>query len=824
MANIPGIRKIGLHVVIVLSFIVLSMVYFFPQLEGRVLQQSDIQHHAGMSKELVDFRKATGEEGLWTNSMFGGMPGYLVSVIYPGNLFNTVYGWFRSLFHPAAMLILYLIGFYILLLNLKVDRWLSLVGAVAFGFSSYFLIIIGAGHNTKAYAIGFLMPVIAGAVSAFRFNPWKGGLLFTIALAFEILASHLQITYYGIIILFIYFLIEFILALREKLLQNFLKTGFILLAGAILAVAVNFSSLYTTWEYSKQTIRGPSELTSNDANKTSGLDKDYVVQWSQGIDETFTLLIPNFKGGAHPQNPGINSESLKVMQKNGVQNARQYLQGIYTYRGDKIATAGPVYLGAIVIFLFVLALFLVKGPIKWWLVSATIVSVLLSWGKNIMWLTSFLLDYLPLYNKFRTPEMALVIVQVTVPLLGFIGLGKILSGEVDRKKFLNGIKWALGITGGITLLFAAIPGIAGDFRAPYDAQLQYPDWLMEGILTDRKNLLRNDAFRSFVFVVLAAAALYTWHLKKLKTNGFVLALGFLILIDLWVIDRRYLNNDNFVSKREAENPFPESAADKEILADKDLSFRVIPLQNPWQDAGTSYYHKNVGGYHPAKLRRYQEMIDHHFTSELQQMVQKLQKGSAPDSIFAELPALNMMNTRYIIYSSDQSPLRNFASIGNAWFVNDYKVVNDADEEIASLTGFDPSNLAVIDQRFSNYVEGKSFIKDSIGSIQLTEYKPNYLKYDFSAQTEQLTVFSEVYYDKGWDAYVDGKLFPHFRVNYILRAMVIPSGRHTIEFRFEPKSYYLGNKVSLAGSVLLLLIIAAYLFWEIKRSMGKQGAK
>jgi hypothetical protein len=823
MINSNGLRKIGIQAAILLFLIIISYIYFFPQLEGKVLEQSDIQHHIGMSKELADYRKATGQEAIWTNSMFGGMPGYLISVIYSGNIFNTINTWFKMLFHPAAMLILYLIGFYILLLILRTDKWLSIVGAIAFGFSSYFLIIIAAGHNTKAYAIGFLMPVMAGVIYAYQRNPWKGGLLFSVALAFEILASHIQITYYGLLTMFIFVVFEFVSAYKNKALPSFIRATIVLFAGTVLAVMVNFSSLYTTYEYSKHSIRGPSELTNNAANKTTGLDKDYVVQWSEGIDETLTLLIPNYMGGAHPQNPGPDSQSLKIMQEKGVQNARQNLQGIYTYRGDKPATAGPVYLGAIIVFLFVLSLFIVKGNFKWWLLTATLVSFVLSWGKNIMWLTSFLLDYLPMYNKFRTPEMALVIAEITVPLLAFIGLQKILSGEIERKEFMKAFKWALIITGGITLLFAAVPGIAGDFSSPVDSQLQYPGWLMEGLLADRKALLRNDSIRSFFFIALAAGTIYAWLIQKIKLNSFLIILGILILADLWVIDRRYLNTSNFVTKREAENPFPTTPVDKEILKDKDLSYRVLPLQNPWQDARTSYYHKNVGGYHPAKMRRYQEIIDFQFMPEIQTMVQNLQKGMNPDSVFMQTPALNMLNTRYFIYALEQPPIKNQNALGNAWFVDNFRLVNNADEEIKALTGLNPSALAIIDKRFSPMIEGKKFSKDTSGTIKLIDYKPNYLKYEVNAATDQLAVFSEVYYENGWSAFIDGKKASYFRTDYILRGMIIPSGQHIVEFKFHPASYYTGEKISLASSVLLLLIIAGLVFYQFKYGKEEKAA-
>ena len=411
--------------------------------------------------------------------------------------------------------------------------------------------------------------------------------------------------------------------------------------------------------------------------------------------------------------------------------------------------------------------------------------------------------------------MTLVIAQIAMPLLGFIALNHILTSKVEKKEWLNGLKWAAIITGGLSLLYAVLPGISGSFSNASDSA-RFPDWLIDSVIADRKSLLRMDALRSFLFIALAAGALYLWNLKKIQTNLFIGVLGVLILVDLWAVDKRYLNNDNFVSKREASNPFSEMPVDKAILQDKDLYYRVLPLQNPFQDARASYFHKNVGGYHAAKLRRYQEIIENQLVPEMQEMIKGLQAGAQPDSVLRSLSAINMLNTRYIIYDLNNPPLRNPNAMGNAWFVNNYKTVANADEEIAALKGIDPSNEVVIDKRFSEFVGGKKFQKDESGGIILTEYKPNYLKYSAKADSEQLAVFSEVYYDKGWYAYIDGKEVPHFRVNYILRALVLPAGEHTVEFKFHPKSYYTGNKVSLASSLLLILVIAGYAFSEYRK--------
>ncbi len=813
MTKITAFRNIYINLGIILFFIVLAYAYMFPLLEGKALRMDDVEHYRGMSKELVDYREQTGEEAVWTNSMFSGMPGYLISVNYPGNLGRKLSVFIRKTFSTASFIILYLVGFYILLSSLKINRWLCVAGAVAFAFSSYFLIIIGAGHMTKANAIAWLAPTIGGVLLAFRGKPLAGGLLFAAALSMELLSGHLQITYYGIIILVILGITELVFATREKMLPLFFKALLFLFAGAVLAVGMNFSRLYTTWEYSKDTIRGATELTSDSENRTSGLDKDYVVQWSYGIDETLTLLIPNFKGGGSQIHPGIRSESFQILQQQGVQNPRQTIQAVSMYHGDQPGTSGPVYAGAIVIFLFVLGIFVVRGRMKWWLVSATLVSIVLSWGSNVMWLTGFLLDYLPLYNKFRAPSMTLVIAEFTIPLLGIIALNEILTGRVDKKIWLHGFKWAIIITGGLSLLLAVFPGISGNFTNAYDS-MRFPDWLMPGVVADRKNMLRTDAFRSFLFIAITAGLIYLWHIKKLRTTPLIALISVLILVDLWSVDKRYLNSDSFISKRQAEIPFPETVADRAILADNDLYYRVLPLQNPFQDARTSYYHKNVGGYHAAKLRRYQELIEHHLQPEIQQMVASIQASStldAVDSVFMELPVINMLNTRYIIYDLNSAPIRNPHPLGNAWFVPDFKIVGNADDEILAMKNFNPSETAIVDQRFISHIHEVNLTKETGGKIELTEYQPNYLKYEYFASSARFTVFSDIYYNKGWNAYIDGEPVSHFRVNYVLRALIVPEGKHTIEFKFEPKSYYTGNKISLASSLLLVLATLGYVF-------------
>ncbi|HKI88668.1 MAG TPA: hypothetical protein VKA38_06550, partial [Draconibacterium sp.] len=512
---------------IILSFFIIPYLFMTPLLEGKKLLTTDLTQYMGMEKEISNYRKETGKEALWTNSMFCGMPAYLISVKYPGNLFTSEVHSFTRVTYPAGMIIIYLIGFFILLRSLKLNKWLSLIGAFAYAFSSYFIIIIAAGHTSKAYAIGYLPIVAAGTLMVYRGKHFPGFLLFTFGLMLEILATHYQITYYGLILLLIYVVVEFIYSLREKRLAEFVKRSLFLVGGAIIAVGVNFANLYSVYEYSKETVRGPSELTREKQNRTTGLNKDYAVLWSQGIDETLTLLIPDFKGGSTDAHPGRESESYKIMKEHRLNDINENLTRIYLYHGEKPGTAGAIYVGAVIMFLFFVGLFILKGRLKWWLLAVAIISIVMSWGKNIMWLTGFLLDHLPFYNKFRAPDMILVITEFAIPLLAIMALHKIFFGDTDKKELYRGLKWSFIITGGITLFFSIFPGIFDNFHSPLDyiqGKPSSPDWLMAAIYQDRKNLLRDDALRSFILILLSAVLLYFAVYKQKIKSGISIAL------------------------------------------------------------------------------------------------------------------------------------------------------------------------------------------------------------------------------------------------------------------------------------------------------------
>ena len=821
MNNI-SLKGIIPYVTAIVIFIIISLVYLSPLLEGKKLKQDDITRHKGMSKEVSDFREQTGEEALWTNSMFSGMPAYQISVRYKSNLVQYIDKIFRlGLPHPAGYVFLYMIGFFIMLIVLKVDPWLSIVGAIAFGFSSYFFIIIEAGHNSKAHAIGYMAPVLAGVILTYRGKYIAGGILTMLFLALELKAGHPQISYYLFLLLLVFGIVKFVDTIKTKKYTPFaISTAIVIIAGLI-AVLTNVTSLWATYEYGKYTIRGKSELTTNQENKTSGLDKDYATQWSYGVNETWSLLVPNANGGSS-RPIGLNENVLNKVDP----QYKEYVANASQYFGNQPFTSGPVYAGALIIFLFIYGLFIVRGPIKWWLLAGTILSIMLAWGKNFMPLTEFFLDYFPGYNKFRAVSMTLVIAELTIPLMAILALDKVLTEPsfINRKiellKFkINPLYLSVVLTAGVSLLFALVPDVFVNFISDQEiasiAQQknnspEYAKQIVEyydNIEIARRSILKTDAFRSFIFIILGVAAIWAFGKSKLKKNYTILIIGLLVLVDMWTVDKRYLNNDNFVSNSKIERPFSKSAVDEFILKDVDQNYRVLNLTvDPFADASTSYYHKSIGGYHGAKLRRYQELYDHQI------------KGKFNMSV------INMLNTKYIIQADENkrpSAYPNMGYLGNAWFVEEVQFVKNADEELAALDSFDPKKTAVVDERFSNILKGFSLVSDSLAQIKLIDYKPNHLQYQTNTQKDQLAVFSEIYYDKGWNVYIDDVLVPHFRANYVLRAMVVPAGKHKIDFKFEPKVYVVGEKISFASSLLLILMVLGYGFYKIRNYFRKE---
>ena len=793
------------HILVLLIFIAISFIYFSPVLEGKKLDQHDIKTYKGMSKEIKDFRESTGEEALWTNSMFSGMPAYQISVKYKKNLIQYVDKILTlGLPRPVNLLFLYLLGFYILLLTLKVDYRIAFIGSIAFAFSSYFFIIIQAGHMSKAHAIAYLPMVVAAVLYTYRGKMLLGGALTALAVALEVYTNHFQITYYLVLVLLIIGVFQLYKDFKNKNLTDFFKRSGILILAAVLAAGTSLTRLKTTSDYGKESTRGKSELTSNIDNKTQGLDKDYATQWSYGIAESMTLLIPNFYGGSSSSSVLSLEDSktldfLKKFKNKKLANSlAQYKSS--SYWGDQPIVSGPTYAGAIVIFLFILGLLFVKSELRIWLLLATIMSLMLAWGKNFMPLTNFFLDFFPGYNKFRAVSMILIIAEFTIPLLAFIALDKFLSSSIDNNEKQKPLKLAFYITGGLTLIFALFPTMFLDFTSendlnPLAAGVITPDNFLESLALDRSSLLSTDAWRSFIFIGLTFGVLMLYLRNSLKSQHVILIVGVLVVCDMWNVNKRYLNDDNFVRKNKVKIPYKPTQADNFILNDKDPNFRVFNSSvSTFNDASTSYFHKSIGGYHGAKLKRYQELIEFHIS-----------KGN--------MNVLNMLNTRYFI-SRDGKPQLNSAALGNAWFINNINLVLNADEEIDALKDFDPINTAIVDNRFSNYIIPN--LDNSSSTIQLDIYKPNYLKYSSESTNDGIAIFSEIYYNKGWDAYIDGVKTDYFRANYVLRALNIPSGNHIIEFKFQPSVYSISENISLASSLILFILLFLISYKEYYR--------
>ncbi|TAJ11702.1 hypothetical protein DMA11_15740 [Marinilabiliaceae bacterium JC017] len=814
------------HLGAILAFVILSFAYFSPVLEGKHLPQMDENHAIGMAKELKDYEKDTGERAMWTNSMFSGMPAYQIKGDASKNVFSHINRVSRLglPYKTVGILFLYLLGFYVLLLSLRVNHWMSVAGAIAFAFGSYNLIIIIAGHITKAYAIALMGPVIAAIIYAYNQNRWVGGLFTALALGLEIAYNHVQITYYLAILVMVLVIAKLIEAIKEKALPAFAKTSGVLVTAALLALLPNITNLWTTYEYGKISIRGKSELTTPQGEKEhSGLDKDYAFAWSYGQKETFTLMVPNVVGGAS-EALGNAPETLKDVDS----RMKEYVAQQSQYWGGRPFTSGPVYAGAIICFLFFLGIFYYKGKERWWLIAGTILSILLAWGKNLGGFNDFMFYYFPMYNKFRTVEMALVIASFTMPVLGFLGLKTIFEKPELIK---NNSKWfliAFVLTGGVSLLLYLAPSVFFNFISDQEASAfamqsqkssdmaMMMSMLEQGLVSARISLLKADALRSFLFIALASGSIWFYATKKLAGKYLLGGLILLILIDLWGVDKRYLNNDNFVGKSKANKEFAMSKADKFIKKDRDKYYRVFSIyRNPFTEVATSYHHKSIGGYHGAKLRRYQDVIDRYLQPNWQTLMGALQQGAAAgqlEEVMEGMPVLNMLNTKYVIYNPNANAIFNPAYMGNAWFVKQIREVVNADEEIAAIGKTDLHRVAVVDKQFAIGID--NYQVDSItGRIELTQYMPDKLMYSTNNTQDQLAVFSDVYYAKGWNAYIDGVSVDHIHVNYILRGLMVPAGEHVVEFRFEPKSFTYGQIIAIISSILLVILLAVFGAWK-----------
>lgn len=813
------------HLYAILFFLAVVVFVFQPVFSDKELKQTDINNWKGMSKEITDFHDKTGEQTYWTNSMFGGMPAYQISAVYHANLIQYLNKLLMlGLPSPANLVFLYLLGFYFLLVTLRVDTKLAVLGAVAFAFSSYFFIIIEAGHNSKAHAIGYMAPVVAGVLMTFRGRLWLGSIITGLAVALELYANHLQITYYLLLILVVLGLVEGVQAVRSKQLAYYGKALGMMVLMALLAIGTNITNLWATQEYSKYSTRGPSELTSEKENKTTGLDRDYITDWSYGVGESFTLLVPGFKGGASEAISKNHRDALKSVSA----DYRENVGGFSAYFGDQPFTSGPVYIGAIVVLLFVIGLFIVEGAVKWWLLGVTVLSLLLSWGRNFMGFTNFFLDNVPGYDKFRAVAMILVIAEFAVPLLAVLTLQRLMSADLG-KEMKKKVYIGMGIVVGLTLLITVSPGLFTDFytQTEYDQVVESVkgqkigqdviDSFFQAVSTARMQIVKEDAMRSLLFVVVACAFIIAYMRFRFSSAYLVFGLLLFVLIDLGGVNARYLGADDYVRKSADSDPFPATVADQALEQDTS-TYRVLNLSlSTFNDASTSYRHQSIGGYHGAKMKRYQELIENAIAPEMSMMRSAMQRqDSTSMQVITSQPVLNMLNAKYIIYSPDAPPLPNVGALGNVWMVPNYRIVPNSDSEIVAVAQFDPMQEMIVDQRYGEQLKGYTFQPDSTSNIILTSYQPNHLTYAFKSSAERLAVFSEIFYDKGWNAYIDGKPASHFRTNYVLRGMRIPPGNHAIEFKFEPGVIASGERISLATSALLLLLAVGIAVREFRK--------
>ncbi|MCK7590477.1 YfhO family protein [Subsaxibacter sp. CAU 1640] len=796
-----SVKKILPHLLMVIGFVVISLLYFSPVLSGKQIFQSDIKHYIGMAKQQNDFRETTGEETYWTNSAFGGMPTYQLGAHYPHNYIKKLDSVLRFLPRPADYLFLYFIGFYILLLCLKVDFKLAALGALAFGFSTYLIIILGVGHNSKAHAIAYMPLVLSGIILTFRQKYIAGFLLTAVAMALEIGANHFQMTYYLMLLVMVLGIAYLIDAFRKKLLPHYFKSVGLLVLAVVLSIGLNATNIMATQEYVKESTRGQSELTINadgtPKEVTTGLSKEYITEYSYGVLETFNLFIPRFLGGGSYEDVGKDSAIYKAYIAMGATpvQAMQEVKQTPTYWGDQTIVEAPAYIGAVIIFLFVLALFLVKGRLKWWLVGGTILSLLLSYGKNLGFLTDFFIDFVPLYNKFRAVSSIQVILELCIPVLAIFGLYRMFNDFESEEKKMKALKFSTLIVGGLALLFLLFKS-SFDFVGVNDGfyRQNYGPNFIDAVKEDRKAFFTQDTLRSLILVLLAAGALFMLLKKKLSEKLVLVVFAALILFDLIGVNKRYVNNDNFIPSIQVNKPYQPNGADLEILKDT-THFRVFDVVSR-EPGKAAYYHNSLSGYHAAKLGRYDELFDFHIARN-------------------NMNVLNMLNTKYIIADDDQGnifPYENTDANGNAWFVGKVEKLNSANEEIKALDSLDTKVKAITTQSLSN----ENYTIDSTATINISVYKPNYLKYQSNNKNDGFAVFSEVYYGQGWKSFIDGQEAPHYRVNYILRGMEVPKGQHTIEFKFEPEVIKTGSSIALASSVVFGLLILAGLFFEFKK--------
>ena len=819
---------------VVIIFAVISFAYFFPaDVDGRILYRHDASAGRGAGQETAEYHERTGKVSRWTNATFSGMPTYQTAPSYKSVsvLNQAVKAYHLWLPENVWYVFAYLLGFYILLRAYDFRRALAVLGSIIWAFSSYFFIIIAAGHIWKVMALAYLPPLIAGIVLSYRGKYLWGFIVTAIFAAFEVDANHVQMTYYYLFIILFMIIAYLVDAVRKKTMKQFMKATAVCAAGALIGVLMNISNLYHTWQYAQESMRGKSELVKkNAANQTnSGLDRDYITQWSYGVDETWTLLVPNTKGGASVP-LAANTEAMKIADPNFMQIYQQLGQ----YWGEQPGTSGPVYVGAFVLMLFVLGLFIVKGPTKWALLAATVLSVLLSWGRNFMPFTNFFLDYIPMYSKFRTVASILVIAEFTIPLLAMMTLKKIVDEPDILTKKIKYVYISFGLTAGIALLFALMPTLffsdfisSSEMQALKSIPAEYLTPLLSNLRSIRESIFTADCWRSFWIIVIGTLCLFLYKMKKLRVEFMMIAITVLCLADMWQVNKRYLNDSMFVEKSVREQAQPMTQTDRQILQDKALDYRVLNFaSNTFNENETSFYHKSIGGYHAAKLRRYQELIDAYISPEMQKTMPAIAQAGGDmtkvngNSIF---PVLNMLNAKYFIVplqSNQTVAIQNPYVYGNAWFVDKITYVKNANEELDRLGKLDLRHEAIADARFQSQL-GESKAQDSTSIVKITAYEPNQLTYDVRSATGGIVVFSEIFYPE-WTATVDGKAVELGRVNYVLRALNVDKGHHTVVLTFDPKSVKQTETVAYLSYGVLLLVVLLGVYFKRKEDKKSQA--
>ena len=805
-----SIKAIVTNLIVLTLFVIASLAYFSPVLQGKAIFQSDIAQYKGMAKERNDYKETTGIESYWTNSAFGGMPTYQLGANYPHDYIKKLDRLIRFLPRPADYLFLYLVGFYILMLCMKVEYKLAVLGALAFGFSTYLIIILGVGHNAKAHALAYIPMILGGITLVFRKKYILGFILTALAMALEISANHYQMTYYFMLLVLILGVVYLVYAIKDKQLKHFFSSVGILVMAVLLAIATNATALMATKEYADWSTRGKSELTINPDGTPKeikeGLDRDYITQYSYGITESLDLLVPRMFGGSNHEDLGSDSKAYEFLVGQGLSASRalEFTKDLPLYWGDQPGTSAPAYIGAVIFFLFMMSLFLVKRKFVLWLLGGTILSLLLSWGKNFPVLTNFMIDYFPLYNKFRAVSSIQVVLELCVPVLAVLGLRRLFKSSVKKKAKMNALKLAGIISGSVIVLVFLMKGFF-DFESFRDASLLqrgFPEDLMAIVQRDREAVYVSDAIRSLIFMLLTATAIFLFVREKLKKNILIITIGALILFDLVGVNLRYVNKDDFVRARTVERPFQASNLDDAIQQDKEV-FRVFNPREGLNGASTSYFHQSLGGYHAAKPAKIEDLFDFH-----------LYKNN--------VEILNMLNVKYIIQQDDEGrvfPAVNEERNGNAWFVEKIKPVAHANEEIKALEGLNSINTAVVNTETYPRITKHTYALDSLASIALVDYRPDFLEYKTSNNNDGFVVFSEMHYPKGWYASIDGIATEHLKVNYALRGMRVPAGNHTISFSFKPEVVETGSKIALGSNIALglaILVGLLFSFWKPKR--------